>query len=413
MAVGATTMKRHLQKYKVYRGAIAVAGYLQYRLNFGRNRRVVSLTPGKPSQGNVLLSYYVSPFLRKPGRTVPHSDISYWHPNYWECLQMGRTFLDLGYAVDGIAWTDTTFVPRKDYAIFIDTRWNLQRLAPLFDKDCLKIMHIDVCHILFQNAAEANRLLALQQRKGVTLPPRRFERPNLAIEHADCATILGNEFTINTFRYANKPIYRVPISSTALHSWPEEKDFEACRNRFLWLGSRGLVRKGLDLVLDAFADMPEYHLTVCGPIEGEKDFQNAYYKELYQTPNIHTVGWVDTGSQEFIDVTNNCVGLVYPSCAEGQCGGVVTCLHAGLIPIISYESGVDVHDFGRILKNCSIEEIRGSIRKVSSLSAQELKLMARQAWEFARAYHTRARFAEEYRKVITQIMARPVSITPK
>jgi glycosyltransferase involved in cell wall biosynthesis len=181
----------------------------------------------------------------------------------------------------------------------------------------------------------------------------------------------------------------------------KSQDFEACRNRFLWLGSRGLVRKGLDLVLDAFAEMPEYRLTVCGPIEGEKDFQNAYYKELYQTSNIHTVGWVDTGSQEFIEVTNNCIGLIYPSCAEGQCGGVVTCLHTGLIPIISYESGVDVHDFGLILKNCSIEEIKDSIRKVSSLSAQELKLMARKAWEFARANHTRARFAEEYRKVIT------------
>ena len=128
----------------------------------------------------------------------------------------------------------------------------------------------------------------------------------------------GNEFTLNTYSYANKPIYRVPISTTVLYSWPEEKDFEACRKRFLWLGSGGLVRKGLDLVLDAFAEMPEYDLTVCGPIQRERDFEKAYYKELYQTPNIHTVGWVDIASPEFIEITNNCIGLIYPSCLKAD-----------------------------------------------------------------------------------------------
>ena len=123
----------------------------------------------------------------------------------------------------------------------------------------------------------------------------------MAIEHADCAAVLGNEFTISTYTYANKPIYRVPISAPFLYPWPEGKDFEACRRHFLWFGSHGFVHKGLDLVLDAFAEMPDYHLTVCGPIreEIEKDFEKAFYKELYQTSNIRTLGWVDIGRPEF------------------------------------------------------------------------------------------------------------------
>ena len=130
--------------------------------------------------------------------------------------------------------------------------------------------------------------------------------PNLAIERADCATILGNEFTISTFRYANKPIYRLPISAPVIYPWPEGKDFEACRRRFLWFGSNGFVHKGLDLVLEAFAAMPEYHLTVCGPIkeEMEKDFEKTFYRELYQTSNIRTEGWVDVVSPEFMRIAN-------------------------------------------------------------------------------------------------------------
>jgi glycosyltransferase involved in cell wall biosynthesis len=228
--------------------------------------------------------------------------------------------------------------------------------------------------------------------------------PNWGIEHADYATVLGNEFTLNTYRYANKPMFRVPISTPVVYPWPAEKDFETCRKQFLWFGSSGMVHKGLDLVLEAFLEMPEYHLTVCGPVQEEKDFEEAFYKELYQTPNIHILGWIDIGSPEFIEITKNCVGLVYPSCSEGGGGSVISCMHAGVIPIVSYESSVDVDDFGVILKNCSIAKIKDSVRMIAGLSAEELHLMSRKAWEHARANHTRERFAAEYRKVIEKII---------
>ena len=363
--------------------------------------KVVSLEPASGSKGNVLLSYVIRPFLLKPDEPLPID-----HTNYWESLQIAKTFLELGYNVDVISEHNTTFYPTKDYAVFVGHRLNFELIAKLLNKDCLKILHLDTAHSLFLNAAEAHRLLQLQRRKGCTLRPRAFDWPHLAIEHAHCATILGNEFTIRTFSYACKPVYRIPISTPFLYPWPESKDFEACRNRYLWFGSRGFVRKGLDLVLDAFSEMPEYHLTVCGPIDGEEqDFVRAYHKELYETPNIKTVGWVDIDSSKFLEIMNDCNGLIFPSSCEGQSGGVVTCLHGGLIPILSYESGVDIDDFGLILKSCSIDEIKNAIRNISSRPPQELERMARSAWEFARANHTRERFAEEYRKTIVAVLA--------
>jgi glycosyltransferase involved in cell wall biosynthesis len=373
-----------------------VAGRIEYMKCF----RVVSLKPEQPSQGNVLISYRIEPFFLKPGEPIPND-----HTWYWECLQIAQTFLDIGYCVDVIQFHNHKFVPQKDYVFFIDVRHRLELLSPLLNKDCVKILHSDTANITFHNAAECNRLLALQQRKGITLSPKRFEPPNLAIEYADCATILGNEFTINTFKYANKPIYRVPISTPEVYPWTEEKDFEACRKHFLWFGSGGLVHKGLDLVLDVFAEMPEYDLTICGPVNKEKDFEKAFYKELYHTPNIHTLGWIDISSSKFIEVANSCVGIIYPSCSEGGGGGVITCMHAGLIPIVSYESSVDVHDdFGVILEESSIEEVKNSIQMIASLSALELKIMARKAWEFVRTNHTRKRFAESYRNTVDKII---------
>jgi glycosyltransferase involved in cell wall biosynthesis len=172
----------------------------------------------------------------------------------------------------------------------------------------------------------------------------------------------------------------------------------------LWFGSDGLVHKGLDLTLEAFAEMPEYRLLVCGPIEKERDFVQTYYSELYKTPNIHVIGWVDVTGQEFMKIIETCAGLVYPSCSEGQSGSVINCLHAGLIPIISYESGVDVDDFGLILRESSVDEIKNAVRTIAGLSSERLGSMALKAWDFARKKHTRDAFKEVFRQTFSTIL---------
>ena len=411
-------IKRHLRKYKPYAVASEIKEVLRKHLKPADNHNeVISLKPDRTSRGNVLFSYVTHAFS---GQVVPYS-----HTSYWESRQMAETFVDLGYSVDVISAADASgFLPQKKYLFFIGHRHNFERIAQRLDTDCVKVLHCDVAHWLSHNTAGSCRLLALQRRRGITLPLLRLQAPNLAMEHADCATILGNEFTISTYRYANKPIYRVPISAPMLYPWPEKKDFEACRRHFLWFGSNGFVHKGLDLVLDAFAAMPEYHLTLCGPIkdEVERDFEKTFYKELYQTPNIRTVGWIDDASPEFLRIANGCIGVINPSCSEGGGGSVITCMHAGLIPIVSYESSVDIGTFGFLLPDCSIESIQNSIRMVDSLPTLQLAERGRQAWEFARANHTREKFAKGYKRVageilrisaVSQILSRPNSTRPE
>jgi len=378
---------------------------------------VITLQTSNDYKGNVLLSYAINPFLLKNSESFDNSHIC-----DWECFQIAKIFLDLGYTVDVINYHDEKFIPKKDYSFFIDVLSNMERITPLLNKDCVKIFHPLFAHWLFHNSAVYKRHLALQQRKGFVLKPPRLLPPNMSVEYADYIIVLGNQFTINTNRYMKKPIYQVPNAPLAVYPWLDNKIFENCRKNFLWLGGKGLVYKGLDLLLDAFAEMSDFHLYICGPIRPdkdfgktynkelyqtpkEKDFESAYYKELYQTANIHTIGWVDVSSPEFIELTNRCISLIYPSSSEGQSGSVVNCLHAGLIPIISYESGVDVDDsFGVILKDCSVDEIKNTIKKVSDLPNNTLKSMARQAWEYARANHTREKFEEEFKKVILQII---------
>jgi len=360
----------------------------------------ISIAPKGNVKGNVLLSYRVEPFLLKPDEKIPNS-----HTNYWESFQISKTFLDMGFIVDVIDYRNRSFIPGKNYSIFVGARTNFERLVKSLNPECINIVHLDTAHWLFNNYASYARAIALQRRRGVTIKTMKLVEPNLAIEYADCATILGNKFTIRTYTYIHKPIYRIPISTCNTYPWPEDKDYHSSRKNYLWFGSEGLVHKGLDLVLEAFAEMPDYHLYICGPIKHERDFEMAYHKELYQTPNIHTIGWVNTDSPEFIKIAKNCVGIVYPSCSEGQAGAVIQCMHAGLIPIVSYESGIDVDSkSGIVLEESSITEIRKAVQAISTLSSETLKCMSRQVWEYVRQNHTRERFAAEYKRVITHIL---------
>ena len=283
---------------------------------------------------------------------------------------------------------------------------NFERIATALDKDCVKILHASTGHPYFHNSAEAKRLMAIQERRHATLRSRRFMDPTyaMAIEFADCVTV-HCAFGVKNFEYANKPIHLVPNAVPYTNSWEDSKDFEACRFRFLWLGSYGMVHKGLDLVLEAFAGMPEYHLTVCGPVSKEKDFEQVYFQELYHTPNIHTHGWIEVESAEFRELANRCLGLVYPSCSEANAGSVLICLHAGLIPIISSESGVDVDkEVGVVLDDCSVETIRDAVHQISARSPSELKRMSRKSWEFARANHSIKSFEKEYRNMVEKLI---------
>lgn len=361
--------------------------------------RVISLTPESMPRGNVLLAYIIDPFLLKAGELISNA-----HSHYWESWQMARTFLDMGYCVDIISYQNREFIPVKHYSIFVAARTSFDRLSALLNEDCLKIVHQDTAHWIFNNHAAYKRLLDVQRRRHVTLGGIRGVKANWAMENAHCATILGNRFTIDTYRYAGKQLYRVPISSPLVYPWAEGKDFDSCRKNFLWFGSDGFVHKGLDLVLEAFVRMPDLHLTICGPIDKDKEFKAAYFTELYETPNIHTYGWIDVESDDFLRIARECVAMIYPSCSEGGGGCVITCMHAGLIPIVSYESSVDIEDFGVLLRESTIEEIEREIMRVSQMPAAQCREMSRRAWEYARQYHTRETFASSYRKAIEIIL---------
>jgi len=355
--------------------------------------RPVRLEPSVTSRGLVVISYLRDPFLAPDGSARGHT-------NWQESRMIAQAWCEQNFTVEVIDHKNRDYVPPQQAVAVIDLGVNLGRWAPSLPVGCLKILHATGAHWRTQNAAEMRRLRNIRQRRGLELLPRRQAIESRGIENADVATVLGNNFTSNSFAFAGKKLCRVPISSAYEFPWPEDRDFETARRRFLWMGSYGMVHKGLDLVLEAFALMPDLQLTVCGRPEKEDDFYTAYRRELNELPNVRVAGWTDPASAEFDAIRRTHAAIVYPSCSEGGGGSVIHAMHAGLVPVVTPQASVDIADFGQTVGGEGVQDVVAAVRAVADQPARTVGDRAREAWDYVRGSHTAGAFEKNYRSFV-------------
>jgi glycosyltransferase involved in cell wall biosynthesis len=314
---------------------------------------------------------------------------------------MAEVFLSLGFRVDVVNYNDEAPPPAGPYDLVVDLHDRLGDFVRRLGPRPLYVAYATGSHWRFQNEAELSRLEDLHRRRGLSLKARRQVAPMTSLEAADAVLMLGNGATRSTYGDLRVPVHMMNVSSPEA-PWPEGKDFRAAARRFLWIGGRGLVHKGLDLVLEAFAGMPELELTVFADTAPEPDFMRTYRNEL-SLPNIRPAGWVEVRSDAFRAACRECAGLVFPSCSESQSAAVAAGLHHGLIPVLSKESGYDGDSsWNVLLESCTVENLRAALRRLAGTPPETLAALSRAAWEKAQRDHTPAAFEARFRQIVTE-----------
>ena len=367
---------------------------------------VVSMPAHGKKKGDVLISYITAPFtlLPKERKTDPHS-------NYWECREIARLFSEHGFAVDCINASEHRFIPRKNYRVCVDIQQDLERLSKYLPHDCKKVIHIDNPNYKTYNNREMKRLSDLKARRGATLTPRRQVTPSESIAHADYLEGFGNNSVFDTYKEFKKPIFYIPISVSETFEFPETKDFDTARTHFLYFGGGGAVLKGLDLAIEAFAQLPHLNLHIVGPGAFEPDFAKEYDKELnlpnitrHNRPKVDELGRITVDGKPFAALANMCAGVIYPSVAEGTSGAIIQALHAGLIPLITPETGLDPRVGGVSLINPTVESIKETVTTFSKSKPADLKNQAFTAWSYVRKNHTKETFSSAYGRFIDTVL---------
>jgi glycosyltransferase involved in cell wall biosynthesis len=326
---------------------------------------VLGLGDDGTKKRRALVGYITMPFRLRKG----HPDLMRFSNN-GIARNIVRALNEIGFVVDVVDWSDTAFVVRQNYSLFVGHGGvNFEFLARQLPAGTPKIYFSTGLYWQEHNRREEERFQGLEQRRHTRLPydrriPCSEEYANVNAEGIIC---LGNEVTRES--YAKFP--RVWNVNNAAYAEPRntlvKKSFETARKNFLFFSGSGNVHKGLDLLLEVFSRV-EADLWVCQMLAPE--FAQVYRHELENCPNIHYKGYVQMRSAEFYALAEKCAYAILPSCSEGCAGSVVECLHHGLVPVVSRETTVDTGDYGITLKDCSIGEITRTVEELSRKPAE-------------------------------------------
>src|SRR3990167_6435369 len=346
-----------------------------------------------------LLIYIVKPFLVReddPGQ--------FRHQHTMQCRQIAAILGELGFVVDVIDIGDKKFTPSRDYHLVICNRG----VDTPLNEDVMRIYLATTLSHDIHNRNLLKRHELLSERRGCRVELRRFYSEVMPyVERSDAIIGFGNEFIMSTWRMAfNLPAY--PFNNYGFKETGfliDSKDFYRARKNFLFFASKSQMQKGLDLLLEIFPKHPDLHLYICSEYEKEGDFCACYHQELYETTNIHPIGWVPVNGSEYNELVGKCAYVILPSCSEGQPGSVVQCMYSGLIPLVTKEAGIDTEDFGVTFSNDSMEEIERVIREVSELPDSRYREYSIRAREVSVEKYSENAFMDRWRCILAEILS--------
>lgn len=278
---------------------------------------------------------------------------------------IAKVLNELGYVVDVINWDDTNFKPKKGYDLYFLHGGNVYSgIKSNIPSDAKLIYYSTGSYWKYHNDQEIKRFEDFKKRHKSELQPDRFIRASEedVNKAADLIISLGNKDAAKTYSKFNNVVNLEGASIP--DSKKLERHYSTAKNHFLFLAGPGNVHKGLDLLLDAFVDLPQ-HLHVVGTLDS--DFEKYYHSSLYESGNIHTYGYIPQRSKKFYSILERCSTSILPSCSEGSPGSVIESMEQGLIPIVSKESHIDINkNIGIVLPDCKMQTIKNQIEFVSN-----------------------------------------------
>ena len=360
----------------------------------------------KDKIGHVLLYYKTDYFFLS--RLIK----KYYHTNNWEIFEMARILNRLGFWVDIIDRSiDLSKLELEDkYDLFIGIGGGgsgkyYSDIASQLKKP-IKILFTTTQETSVYNNALQKRYEYFSKRHfGKKLPYERMMKEidkTKIINNVDVIFSIGNKYTMNTFEDYKKPIYRIYPSISPKIKFDLECFFKRSSKKFLYFGGNGNILKGLDLLIEVFSELSDLELYIC-TVAKEEEF-NLFYKDiLSKSKNIHWLGSIRAGKEVFNKITSECGYVVLPSSTEGAAVSVITCMRRGLIPIVTLEAGVDIEDFGYLIKDIQINSLKNQIETISK-EAKDI-FIKRSVKSCLNSFnYTQAKFSESFEKALINIL---------
>ncbi len=335
------------------------------------------------------------------------------HNNQTEALEMAQVFHELGYQVDVVNYDNPMAIDYARYEVVFGSGAAFQNL---FLKETTRlprtILYQCGAYVPRSNAASLRRLEAVYRRRGVWLAgSARLSDAGIGPEQVvDGLIVLGNEVSAAPFRALTpRPVHEIPLFFHQMVDADDiirARDLSQARRHFIWFSGSGMVHKGLDLALEAFARHPELHLHIHAAIEKEMPFVRAFHHELHELPNIHLDGYLLLQSPEFAAALPGSAFVICPSCAEACASSVLNIAgNGGNIPILTRECAISLGDFGVPIEDTTVEAVEAALVAASSLTEPELDRRQRATAAFFQREHSLEHYHQRLKAAVQAILS--------
>jgi glycosyltransferase involved in cell wall biosynthesis len=371
-----------------------------------RGKVFVGLTSEHHSYPKKALLYY------KTGGFLISGKFNYNHTNEWEVFKIVEILNSLGYSVDVVDRGVLNFSPSDNYDMFIglaagDSGKFFLKYANLVPN----AVKIALCagpepSLSAKLVSESYVNFNIQHQCNVPtmrVPTIDF---NSFVEKSDALLVIGESDTFcpNSYMKHDKPIYTYLPGCSPKIRFIDEWIFQRDLKRFVCFAGNGFICKGVDILIDSFCRHPELSLHICGP-DNESGFFEIYDQVIENSPNIHYEGFVEVGSKKFEELCSSCGYVAFNSSAEGCTTSVATMMIAGLVPIINYETGINIKSFGIEIENSGnkIDSTEKAILQAASMSRREYRDCVYKTLEDSIKY-TQESFTTSFKMSLTKII---------
>lgn len=307
------------------------------------------------------------------------------HQNNDEIILLIKSLNLNGYKVDLVDREYHGVIPEKHYDIFIGlAAGNSGFLFNKIAEKLTKTIIIPLC--LGPNPLTSNRLINsrynffYKRNKLIgsligNIPQMRLITKidfDKTLKLSDLLLVIGTKHTFSNETYLEfeKPLFNyIPLIKKRRFKLDPRKNL----NNFICFAGNGFIVKGVDLVVDVFLDLPHLNLEIYGPAS-DSLFLEYYSEKIKNSKNIKYKGFIDIESKEFEIACNSNSFQIFLSCSEGMATSVLTCVRYGIVPIITYETSIDVDKFGYIIKEDDPQKIIAKAKEyVQTASKMDIK----------------------------------------
>jgi len=326
------------------------------------------------------------------------------HSNYQESFLIAKIFDEMGYIIDVINNNKRYKINFNEYDVIFGE--GLPMFQAIQDNvEAVTIYYATGSHPWQCTEASLLRLIDYYKKNQfLAINSMRMQdyRWGIAASLSDAVIVIGNKNTKHTFSdNGNKNVYMINPTFLKTKNTVKLEKLPIATKSMLFFGSYGLLHKGLDLVVDAFRENPDWILHVCGYTYREKN----YLDSLKLPKNIKVHGFIDINSALFSDLSKNCGYVILPSSSEGIATSVLTVMgNGGMIPIVTKECGVDVDDFGILIDSLTVNAVKEAIRKCNNHTIEDLLINSKKAFIKANNDYTVENYYDTAKQHISTIL---------